>query len=210
MKKLTLMITLCIALPIFHADARRTHKSDGESSGGTVTPGQFHALTIPKAEYRITLSTELYGNDYMYYTIDDEGNRRDFTNGDFKEWTTSLSLRYGLTEAIEIGLRIPFVAAEFEADPADDTGEIPSQVDESALGNINLNTSYGKSWNEESDNLLLTAQVGLPTDGKDHFLLTNEGSARVSGTFEHYWDRLGVIAGAAGNYYAEDGLSDGD
>lgn len=164
----------------------------------TITPGQFHALTVPSSMLRVRANTDYYAEAYTYEGRDRSGEFREFDAGDYFDLNASIEFKYGLTDRIEIGLGVPFVSSTLKKNSADRSSQA-SKTESSGLGNLTLHGGYGMVWNGDSDYLLFQVDLGLPTDTRGNDLFSFGGSLSASVEFEHYWDRFGVTLGLLTN-----------
>ena len=171
----------------------------------TITPGQFHALTVPQGMTRMHIGEDYYSEDFSYEGETVAGAFRDFEAAEYFDLTTTVVLKYGLTDHVEIGVGVPFVASTFEKNTRDRSG-LPSKITDRGLGNVFLHGGYGFAWNDESDYLLFQFDLGLPTDTRSEDLFSSGGNIVGSIEFEHYWNRFGITAGFLAESYADDGL----
>ena len=171
----------------------------------TITPGQFHALTVPSSMLRVRANTDYYAEAYTYEGRDRSGEFREFDAGDYFDLNASIEFKYGLTDRIEIGLGVPFVSSTLKKNSADRSSQA-SKTESSGLGNLTLHGGYGMVWNGDSDYLLFQVDLGLPTDTRGNDLFSFGGSLSASVEFEHYWDRFGVTLGLLTESYADDGF----
>ncbi|MCB1098853.1 MAG: hypothetical protein KDN22_24990 [Verrucomicrobiae bacterium] len=171
----------------------------------SITPGQFHALTVPGGMVRLRANTDYYAEVYSYEGLDRSGEFREFDAGDYFDLNASIELKYGLTDRFEIGLGLPFVSSTLEKDNAD-RSLLPSKTESRGLGNVTLHGGYGLVWNGDSDYLLFQVDLGLPTDSRGSEMFSFGGNVSAGVEFEHYWDRFGVTAGFLAESYAEDGF----
>ena len=185
--------------------------SNPDLSGAiTITPGQFHAQTVPRGFTRWVIENEYYTENYYYEEEDDNGDLHDFVAKNFYEWTGSLVAKHGITDHLEVGMRLPVTYGHLEKDRSDRISNLRGSKGEFGLGNIGLLLGLGTSWNEESDFLMLEGELGLPTDTRSRDWFSGGGTGYAAATFEHYFNRVGFIVTGFTDYYAESGYSDGD
>lgn len=170
-----------------------------------MTPGQFHALTVPSKMLRVRANTDYYAEAFTYEGRDRSGEFKDFDAGDYFDLNASVEFKYGITDRIEIGMGIPFVSSTLKKNGADRSA-LPSRMESSGLGNVSLHGGYGLVWNGDSDYLLFQIDLGLPTDSRGSELFSFGGSLTAGVEYEHYWNRFGVTAGFLAESYAEDGF----
>lgn len=175
---------------------------------GRRTPGQFFATTAPRGYFRLRASGDYWRERYPYSGEDPRGLTVAFEARRFFEGSGAVALTYGLTDRWEVGLQVPTVVSRFERDPSDTISGLPERDTERGLGNLRLLAAHGRSWNEESSNLLLEIEVGFPTDTRSESFRA-AGDARLALTLEHYWERVGLIGTVAESYFGEDGFSGG-
>lgn len=185
--------------------------SNPDFSGAiTITPGQFHAQTVPRGFTRWVFENEYYSENYYYEEEDGDGDLHEFVAENFYEWTGSLVAKHGLTDHLEVGMRLPVIYGYLEKDRSDRISNLRRSREEFGLGNIGLLLGLGQSWNEESDFLMLEGELGLPTDTRSRDWFSGGGTGYAAATFEHYFNRVGFIVTGFTDYYAENGYGGGD
>lgn len=175
-------------------------------------PGQFFALTAPRGVFRVSLGSDSWSETFSYSPEDFgvEGDATPLEAQSFSEWTHALSVGYGLTDRWEVGVRIPLVQTRFEPDDGDAVSEVGTSHSENGLGNVNVVVANSRSWLDGDQNLLMTLELGLPTDTRVSPFGAESLEARFSVTGERYWDRVGIIGTAAATYYGADDPGEGE
>jgi len=181
--------------------------------------GQFFALTAPKGALRANLTADYWSEDLRYSASEfgsgddgnggddgDDGDETTFAARDFNEKTVTLTLGYGLSDHLEIGVGIPVVSGRLERAANDGVEVFPSIVEASGLGNLRFFVATSNSWADGDKNVLGVLEVALPTDSRGAPFSGGNGEVRISVTAERYWNRVGIIGSTGATVYLDEEL----
>jgi cysteinyl-tRNA synthetase len=172
--------------------------------------GRFRNLTAPQGEIWYSASTEFLTERYFYLSTDYEPDDHDTATGTFPEetfkshlyyeWTTSLSVFYGITDHLQAGLSVPVVMRYLRKDKSDHLTSLENSSSQTTIGNISVSLSYGRTFKNGDANFLATGEIFFPTDNADDPFFPGEGSAGLNFSGDRYWNKYGILGNLYLNY----------
>jgi len=172
------------------------------------TPGDFFLNTLNKNQLKLSLGALIFDESSIYSEVDDEGTILFSENVAFVDRRLPLWIEYGVTDRLEVGIRLPLTRTSLELEEFIG-GSASSKLTETGLGNIVLTANYSIPFQNSKELFsLLSFEYGLPTDTKSDNLRASSFSV-LNYTIEKILGRVG-LAGNVGiaNFNLSNSLED--
>ena len=192
----------CLGLGTFVLAATTQLANAQESSD--FADALFRAAPTPQGYFQIGVSEEYFTSNFFYSEFDFDafdgfGEDVDFVTDEFETWTTNISVALGLTESLELAIRVPLEYASWEAAPDDDLSQRRS-ISDFGIGDVEIGLGFGYESDDQSLYIFLSGGAGLPTSNLDEFFGGATASAFTEVEVEKYFGNLGVVLGAGAVY----------
>ncbi len=125
-------------------------KNIGSSTSALRTPGDFFLNTLYKCQFKTSVAGLLYDEKSVYSEQDDQGMTVFSEDVSHTEQLFPITLEYGLTDNLEIGLRLPLVNTTLKLHETIG-GDMTSKMSGVGLGNIALLVNLSIPLKEDED-----------------------------------------------------------
>ena len=187
-------------------DIAYTKKEKPLSTSSQRTPGDFFLNTLYKGQLKSSVSALVYEEQSIYSESDDQNNIIFSEDVMFADRQYSATVEYGITDHLEVGVRIPLTQTSLDLQETVG-GDAMISMSEVGLGNIALLANLSIPHKDELNIFsLLSVSYGLPTDSKSDALKSSTFFT-ASYTIEKFWDKIGVAMGiGASNFNLKESI----
>ncbi len=162
-----------------------------ESHVAPRTPGDFFLNTLNKHQLKLSIGGLIFDESSIYSEEDDEGTIVFSENVSFVDRRVPVWIEYGLTDRLEVGIRLPFTSTSLELEEFIG-GNATSRISDVGLGNIVLTANYSVPFRNREDLFsLVSFEYGIPTDTKGDILRASSFSV-LNYTIEKIWEKVGL------------------